>query len=209
MGRTGTGIYGGATAEQRRDERRAKLMQAALEIIGADGWTAMTVRGVCERARVGPRFFYESFPDLEALAVAVLDETVAAALARTRAALSAAPADDLMAKTRAAIATIVTELTDDPHRARLVFAEAHGGTALTQRRFAAMRAIAALVVEEGRGLVDADETALHAVSLLMTGGVAELVIVWIDGGLDMTREQVIETCIAFVLATVASFPRVP
>jgi AcrR family transcriptional regulator len=32
-------------------------MDAALEIIGTQGWSQTTTRGVCEQARVGPRFF--------------------------------------------------------------------------------------------------------------------------------------------------------
>src|SRR5580658_7021848 len=117
------------------------MMDAALEIIGTRGWSRTTVSGICEQARVGPRFFYEEFDDLDALAVAVLDEIVQNSLERVLLAIATAP-DDLPAKLRAAVEVFIGEVTDDPRRARFLFAEAHGSEALMNRRFAAVRAIA-------------------------------------------------------------------
>lgn len=42
-------------------------------MLGTDGWQATTVRGICERARLNPRYFYESFSGLDELLVAVFD----------------------------------------------------------------------------------------------------------------------------------------
>src|SRR5258705_353216 len=58
--------YAGASADERRDERRARLLAAGLDALGTDGHRATTVRGVCARARLTPRYFYESFDDLDA-----------------------------------------------------------------------------------------------------------------------------------------------
>lgn len=203
-----TGIYRGASAEQRRDERRRRLLDAALNIIGTHGWAATTVRGVCEQARVGPRFFYESFADLDALAAALHDEIVEVAIGGTLTALGAAP-DELSAKVRAAVAAIITDLTDDPRRARVVFAEAHGNETLMRRRFAAMRTIANVVAEQADALLDlppGSETILRAFSLLVTGGVAEMILVWLDGGIDLDREQLIDLCVEFLLSSADSLP---
>ncbi|MGW0637869.1 TetR/AcrR family transcriptional regulator [Nocardia salmonicida] len=201
MTRAATGIYRGTSAEQRRDERRQRLMDAALDIIGTQGWAATTVRGVCEQAKVGPRFFYESFDDLDALAAAVHDEIIETAIRSSLDALAAAP-DDIAAKTRAAVAAILESVVDDPRRARIAFAEAHGSEILMRRRAAAMRTIADVVAEQERALLDppaGSETLVSAVSLMITGGAAELVLAWLDGGMDISRDELINLCVEFVL----------
>lgn len=170
-------------------------MDAALELIGTQGWAQTSMRGVCERAQVGPRFLYESFDDLEALAAAVLDEIVGDALARVREAIAAAPQDDISAQVHAGVGTLIAEITDDPRRARLLFAEAHGSPVLDERRVEAVRAIAAGLAEQSDRLLalPAHSAAfVDAAGLLVAGGVAEMVLAWIQGDLDMTREQLID-----------------
>lgn len=183
-------------------------MDAALDIIGTQGWSNTTLRGVCEQARVGPRFFYESFADLEELAATVHDELVREAITRTLAAVAAAP-DDLPAKSRAGIATMVKTFTDDPRRARVVFAEAHGSETLMRLRFTAMRAIADVVAGQAEQLLDlppGSDTVRHAFALLLTGGVAEMILVWLDGGLEVTRDELVDICHEFLLTSARTLP---
>lgn len=197
-----TGIYGGVTADQRQSDRRRRLMDAALEMIGTEGWSQTSMRGVCERAQVGPRFLYESFEDLDALAEAVLDEIVQQTLANALAAIAAAPEDDLEAQVRAGVGTVIVGLTDDPRRARLLFAEAHGSAPLMQRRFDAIRAIAAALVEQSDRVLDlpADsDPYVRAAGLLVAGGVAEMILVWLQGDLDLTRDELIDLASELVL----------
>jgi AcrR family transcriptional regulator len=206
--RARTGVYGGVSAEQRRADRRRRLMDAALEIIGTEGWSQTTTRGVCERARVGPRFFYESFDDLDALAVAVLDEIIEEALAKVFAAIAAAP-DDLPSKTRAAVETFIGEVTDDPRRARFLFAEAHGSEALVNRRFEGIRNIAAVVVTLAHGLLElppGSERFTRATALMITGGIAEMVLVWNEGDLDITKDELIDLSVELMLTAADSAP---
>lgn len=201
-----TRIYGGVPADQRRDQRRRRLMDAAVEIMGSEHSPVATVTGICELARVGPRFFYESFDNLDALAVAVLDEIVASATARAIEAVTAAP-DDATAKIRAGVDTIVREFTDDPRRARIVFVEAYGSEPLMRRRFAALQSLAELMNTVGSTVIglppEANQFA-EAMSLIFVGGIAELVIVWVNGGLAMSREQLIDTCIEVMVSNAAN-----
>src|SRR5881398_2641123 len=124
-----TRVYGGVSADERQRARRARLMDAALELMGSEGWSATSVRAVCRNAGLTPRFFYESFEDLDALAVAVFDDIAVTATAAILEAVRDA-ADEPATRARAAIATFVAELTDDPRRARVAFAEALGSEAL-------------------------------------------------------------------------------
>lgn len=183
-------------------------MDAALELIGTQGWAQTTLRGVCERARVGPRFFYESFADLDELAAAVHAELVDDALQKTLRAVREAP-DDLAAKSHAGVATIIRAFTDDPRRARFVFAEAHASETLMRLRFRAMRTIADVVAEQAATLLDMppdSEVVRQAFALLFTGGVAEMILVWLDGGLDLDRDSLIDLCHEFLLTSARTLP---
>src|SRR5438034_2398782 len=113
-----TRVYGGVSADERVEARRRRLMDAGLELIGTEGWSGTSVRAVCREAALTPRFFYESFADLDALAVAVFDDISVQATAAILEAVTDAPAEPA-AQARAAIATFVDELTEDPRRARV------------------------------------------------------------------------------------------
>jgi len=208
MARTATGTYGGVSAEQRRAERRRRLLDAALDVIGAQGWSATTLRGICERAKVGPRFFYESFADLDALAAALHDEVLEAALRRTIAAIDAAP-DDLPARTAAAFRAMISEVIDDPRRARVLWVEAYGSETLVRRRFAAMRRLARVAMEQSHDLLDLPpdgDRVLQAVSIMLTGGVTEFVLAWLDGGMDVSRDELLAISVEFALAMGNAIP---
>ena len=67
----------GIPAEERRAERRRLLIDTAFDLLGTEGTAGTTVRAVCQAAQLNPRYFYESFEDLDALIVAVYDRLVA------------------------------------------------------------------------------------------------------------------------------------
>ncbi|HEX6416981.1 MAG TPA: TetR/AcrR family transcriptional regulator, partial [Acidimicrobiales bacterium] len=68
--------WAGIPAEDRRAARRVQLVDAAFDLLGSGGEAAVTVRAVCRHARLNPRYFYESFDDLDALLIAVYERTV-------------------------------------------------------------------------------------------------------------------------------------
>src|SRR5581483_1962254 len=101
MPRSGTRVYGGVDAVERRAARRARLIGAALDLLGTDGWQATTVRAICARAGLTARYFYESFADRDELLLAVFDEIAQEAAAVVLDAVASAPAE-AWAKSRAA-----------------------------------------------------------------------------------------------------------
>ncbi|MCC3328888.1 TetR/AcrR family transcriptional regulator [Nocardia abscessus] len=210
MTRTVSGTYRGASTAERREDRRRRLLDAALDIIGTQGLSALTVRGVCEQAKVGPRFFYEAFPDLDALASGVLVEIQQAALDRAKAAIAetaGTPGDRI----RAGVAALIVELTDDPRRAKVAFAQTYGDEALMRSRFAGMRQVADVIIEQTRlvfELPEGQDTAIAATSQLITGGAAELVLVWLDGGLDIDRDGLISLLADYTVAMIDRLPAV-
>ena len=73
------------------------------------------MRGVCARAGLTERYFYESFKDREELLLAVFDAIIADATRVVLEAVEAAPHDERV-KSKAAIAAFVELMT--PTRAR-------------------------------------------------------------------------------------------
>lgn len=214
MSTPSTGVYAGVPAHERHAERRARLMASAFHLLGTEGWSGTTVRAVCAHARLTPRFFYESFPDLDALVVAVYDDvseqTTRRVLAAVAAAIERAP-EDRGAQAHAAIATLVHDLTEDPRRARVVFVEALGNEALARRRLASMRGLAQLIALHGRASFSStpdDDGLVEVTSALLAGGIAELLIVWLDGGLAVTREELVDDCAELLVAVGESAARI-
>jgi AcrR family transcriptional regulator len=189
-------VYAGQSAEHRVEARRRALLDAGLELLGTRGWSATTVRGICTEAGLTARFFYESFAGRDELAVAVFDEIAADATLAVTTAVAAAT-DDRRERALAAIDAGVRALTDDPRRARVVFVEALGSEPLMRRRMRTMTALSEVIAGYGRedyAPPAAAEPLLRVTAGLLAGGIAELLIAWIDGGLDVTREELVADC---------------
>ena len=203
-------MYGGVSAEDRRAERRAKLIEAGLELVSRDGWTGVTIRAVCGEAGLTERYFYESFADREALLLAVFDRVAAEAAVGVVAAVDAAP-HDAFEKARAAVGAFVEMLTEDPRRARAMLVESMTTPALRERRAETIHQFAALMSERGReflGEKAMSEQDSELTSIALVGGLAELVVAWLEGRLDVSRERLVEHYAALFVAasTVTSEP---
>lgn len=62
--------YAGKAATQRQQERRKKLVNAGISLIGRDGFAVVTIDAVCAEAGLTKRYFYESFASRESLLMA-------------------------------------------------------------------------------------------------------------------------------------------
>ena len=69
--------FKGVSADDRRLDRRNRLVGAAFEIAGTEGAGALGVGRVCLAAGLTKRYFYESFASLAELQSAVVDHAIA------------------------------------------------------------------------------------------------------------------------------------
>lgn len=179
------------------------LLDAAFDLLGTEGWAGTTVRAVCGRARLNPRYFYESFDDLDALVVAVYDriiEELAAAFERARPDAGSTPRQGV----RAAVDAIVSFVDDDRRRARILYVEALGNEPLNRRRASAGRVLVD-AVERGVGDSRAEVPAAadHIVRMaaaMLVGGLSEMLVEWLEGRLDVSRDQFVDDVTSLVLA---------
>ena len=170
------------------------LVDVGLELLGTEGWAGTTVRAACQRARLNPRYFYESFEDLDALVIAVYDRVVEELGAEVVAAIDAAPADP-RAQTRAAVERIVGFVDEDRRRARVLYVEALGNEALNRRRIDTGHAVVAFVergAAERHGPPPTGEQIGKVAASILVGGFSELLLAWLDGRIDVTREQLVD-----------------
>jgi len=194
--------YRGASAATRQAGRRERLLEAGLELLGSEAEDA-SVRAVCRQANLGPRYFYEGFPDLDALLLAIFDRIVAEAGVRVLSAVESAP-DDAHSKSRAAIETFVEYVSDDPRRARVLFVAAFGNERMLRRRFEALRTFSELVLHQGREFYEpppGSDLLGEITARLLVGGMTEVLIGWLDGTLDVGRDQLVNDLTELFAAT--------
>jgi AcrR family transcriptional regulator len=194
--------YRGVSADERRAQRRERLMEAGLDVLGAEGLAKTTMTAICARAGLTERYFYESFRSRDELLAAVFEADVSAMSADVLAAVGAAP-PDLYLRCRAAAGTLIAYLTDDPRRAR-AYVEGMASEAVKDLRAEAVRAFAAVLAEQIRELRDLRGQRYRAqvelATIVLIGGVSEAVTEWLEGRIDLTREQVIDECARLCVA---------
>jgi AcrR family transcriptional regulator len=183
--------YGGEAAQERRARRRAQLLEAGLDLLGSGGWQAATVTAICERARLTPRYFYESFSSRDDLLVAIFDGVIDEITREVLASNPSNPRETLRATVKAFMRMVVS----DPRKGRATFVEPLGSEALTRRRIEGMHWFAAQLASQaaGRRKLRKDEARrLKTASLIAAGGLIELIVAWIEDELDSPVEEVID-----------------
>lgn len=196
-------MYGGVSADDRRSKRREQLLDAGLDLLGTEGWSATTMTAVCGRAGLTERYFYESFADREALLLAVFDRVTAEAAGAVLAAVEGSPRE-ARPRSRAAIAAFVELMTDDPRKGRVAFVEAMGSEVLMRRRYETIRTFAALLSGQARdfyGMPEDGDELVALTSFMLVGGLAEALMAWLGGELGTSREQLIEDTTDLFVAT--------
>jgi AcrR family transcriptional regulator len=192
----------GVPPEDRPAERRTLLLDAAFELLGTAGWAGTTVRAVCQRARLNPRYFYESFDDLDTLVVAVYDRLVEQLATEVMSAMADAP-DDARSQTHAAMDRIIGFIDEDRRRGQVLYVEALGNEHLNRRRIETSHALIAAVEQhaaERHGPLPPGEQIGRIGAALLVGGSSELVAAWLDGRIDVAREQLVEDATTLFLA---------
>lgn len=197
--------YAGLGPEERRAARRAALVEAGLDVLAEQGLTGIGVRAVCARAGLTARYFYESFPSLDDLLVAlseqVGEEVAAAGLAGLREA-----DDDLVARVRGCIAGGFDVVLQDPRKACVVAVGAgHAGMNASRQRL--LLAYADLVIDQFEQIAPAQRGQLtRPVAIFLVGGAVELVTTRITGQVEIDRDDLVDQ-VTDVFLAVMGVPR--
>ncbi|NKZ03475.1 TetR/AcrR family transcriptional regulator [Actinomadura latina] len=195
--------YRGVPADQRRARRRAALLAAGLELLGTQGWAATTVRKVCAEAGLNDRYFYENFPDRDALLLAIVDDQVVQGTEVILSAARRAPREP-QARTRAVVTAILDFLTGDPRRAHILTHAFPASPLLQRRRVEIIRTMAAIFAVQTHETLDQvllPDIDVELTGLTLTAGLWELFTTWFRGDLGIDRDHLIDYTVALVLST--------
>jgi AcrR family transcriptional regulator len=181
--------YRGVPADQRRAERRARLIEAGLDMFGTKGIAATRVDDVCAAAGLTKRYFYESFDSLDDLVNAVV-ETVTFDIA---AVVVPAIQTDGWRNPRPVFEAYVGALLDDPRLVRLLVVETHNGALASRREEFIELAVDTWLASDPS--TDKSPEFLPTQRLLahaMAGAAGEVALAWVNGRIDLTPEELID-----------------
>jgi AcrR family transcriptional regulator len=188
--------YGGKTLQERRNERRERLLDAGLELFGTQGYAQTTIEQLCAAARLNPRYFYEEFATREALLGAVYDRHVTAVAGDVVAAIEAAPPEPL-ARLRAGLEAFLEGTLADERAARINYFEVVGVSPELERlRRDALGAYADLIAGQMAELnrtapIPVHDRRLAAVAIV--GATDGLIIDWLAGARAYDRGAILAT----------------
>jgi AcrR family transcriptional regulator len=183
--------YGGVDARDRIAERRRRLLDAGLELLGgSDQPPELTVRAICAHAGISARYFYESFTDKDQLVAAVFDGVIADIAATTQAAVAAAPLEE---QNRAGITNLVRVIAGDARVGRLLFNPQLSNAVLARKR-AEVGGVFALL--SGQHVTSAYQVSQNgwttSVAHFVVGGVGQTISAWVSGDIELDQAQLVE-----------------
>ncbi|MEV6101168.1 TetR/AcrR family transcriptional regulator [Nocardia sp. NPDC051981] len=194
------GRYAGLSADERRNQRRERLREVALEVIAEEGIGGLKVRALCARAGLNDRYFYETYSHTDRLLYELVDEQLAEVVAAVMGVIAVAPADTRI-RLRAVIEAGVTAIADHPARRRLAI-DMQTTDELRRRRTELIDVVAQVMLDQGRELLgDAAVTGVHAelAARTVAHGGLEILIEWLRDELDIDRAQLIDFLVAMIL----------
>jgi AcrR family transcriptional regulator len=178
--------YSGLSFEDRQSERRARLVRAALEVLGRHGRDT-SVAAICAEAGLTARYFYESFPNRDAIfvdAYRLAQDELLADMAR-----HIDPKDPIGSALKAFYATLASH----PGQARvfLVDLDDHAPAMREISREASLKL--AKIFAPG---------VTHPLEIAgILGAIVQIAKRWIDSGFAEPVEKVVETAMAFTPPT--------
>lgn len=187
--------YAGATTSARVAKRRSRLLDVALSAMAENRWRSTTVAGLCAEAQLNKRYFYESFADLDQVADATIDEVAAEVGTAAINSYLATVGSSLEVQARAAVEAVVGVLGADRRKALVLL----GGVPTTVdkegKRSAAIAGLTMVLTEHSRHVhdVELERDSLAATGpAFVIGGTAQTILSWVNGDLEVSREQLID-----------------
>ena len=196
--------FKGLSLTERKQARREKLIEAGIAMYGTQGFFSVTVKDVCNEAKLTERYFYESFKKSEELFQTVflkMIEKMQTCL--TQAVLMAAPEPNNMVT--AGLSALLSTIKDDPRMARIIYIDAmlvqdlHNQATIQETLTQFDRIIQGFVMIT---MPNAPHSA-EGVSLMATGlngYVTHIIIRWVSEGFKQPLEDVLAACCAVFLS---------
>ncbi len=188
--------YRGVSANERVAERRQQFVDAGLVCFGDHGYHAVTVKQLCQQAKLTERYFYESFSGREDLFAAVYDGAVERLQDRLLTA-TAPCAPKLGNMARAGLDAFFGLLREDARVARILMMEVLTVSPGMERRAqAATLRFATLLEQMTASTSTGSPTDIPDMNLIASGLIGATVHIamrWIADGYHPTQSIVLDT----------------
>ncbi|MCU4413045.1 TetR/AcrR family transcriptional regulator [Acinetobacter sp. WU_MDCI_Axc73] len=201
--------FKGLSLTERKHARREKLIEAGIETYGTQGFFSVTVKDVCNEAKLTERYFYESFKKSEDLFQTIFLKLIETLQQNVMQGVMQA-ASDPAKMIDAGLSALLSTLKDDPRLARIIYIDAmlvqelHNQATIheTMQRFDRM--IQAFVMLMMPNLQHSEQE----VSLIATGlngYVTQIAIRWVMGGFKQSQEDILFACRTVFLSLLQTF----
>jgi|HubBroStandDraft_5_1064220.scaffolds.fasta_scaffold62119_1 AcrR family transcriptional regulator len=186
--------YRGLSVDERREQRRERLLEAGLELFGTAGYAGSSIRAVSAAASLNSRYFYESFKSREDLLYHVYQRAVGElATAVVEATVAAETVEE---QAREGLRASWAILIADRRKARVIALEVVGVSERLERlRRDNRHAFADILVRNAMSLAEPDvrlrmDPVLTA--RLLMGASIEMLVDWINGDVSASTDEIID-----------------
>jgi AcrR family transcriptional regulator len=131
--------YSGRSVEEWKAARRERLLAAALDLFGTEGYLSTSVERLCTQAKVSTRHFYHEFQNKEAVLLAVHAQVIELAMHSTGEALRRTADKPIRERIAAAVDSYLRTIMADQRQARISFVEVVGTSPAVEEQRIAFR----------------------------------------------------------------------
>jgi len=183
--------FKGLSMAERQQARREKLIEAGIEAYGSYGFFSVTVKDICNEAKLTERYFYESFKKSEHLFQTIFLKLIDELQQNVMQAMMQASTDPKK-MIEAGLSALLTTLRDNPRMARIIYIDAmlvqelHNQATIheTMSRFDRMiHAFVMLMMPQ----LNRSEQEISLVSTGLNGYVTQIAIRWVMSGFKHFR----------------------
>ena len=198
MGSTATGTarsYGGKTAAERTSERRARLVEATIGVLAEAGEGRATMTAICSGAGLTERYFYESFANLDEALVAAFDDVCDEILTMAARVVEGTPGTPEQ-RVHAVMQTFVDLVVAEPDKGKVAVIQPGANSPLRTRRNELIGVFADFVAREAAELYGEDTWTgerARSFGVVYIAGFAELINAWLNGDIEETPAELVET----------------
>jgi AcrR family transcriptional regulator len=175
-------VYRKKNPEDRVLERRERLMQAALQLFGTQGYANTTIETLCSEAKVTTRHFYQVFSSREELLLAVYNQITEELQVSLFSAMEA-ERQGLQEKMQQVIQALVNNYLTDSRRAQIGVLEVVGASAIVEKRRREVIHGIAIHLEQFMNALAAEnqlpQRNYHWLAVALVGGINELMAEWL------------------------------
>ena len=201
--------FKGLSLTERKQARREKLIQAGIQAYGRQGFFAVTVKDICNQAKLTERYFYESFKKSDELFQTIfltlidqLQQNVMQAIMQA----SLVP-EKMIAS---GLTALLTTLKNNPGMARIIYIDAmlvqelHNQATIheTMSRFERMiHAFVMLTMPH----IKRSEREISLIATGLNGYITQIAIRWVMSGFKQSMDEVLSSCSIVFLSLFNTF----